>query len=323
MARMSLDASSAPVVGIDVSKDRLDVACLPQTVQSARSFDNTSDGHAQIVAWLAAATPKLVVIEATGGYHRVLVAALIAAALPVVVVNPRQVRDFARAVGVLAKTDRIDALVLARFGERVQPTQRPLPDQEIQAMADLLTRRRQLVEHRTAESNRMGQAQHTKVRASIRAVLRVIEQQIETIDHEIDDRIKGSPVWQHKLELMQSVPGVGAITARTLLVSLPELGTISRQSIAALVGVAPLNRDSGTLRGRRTIWGGRAVVRTALYMAALVATRFNPVLREYYRRLVAAGKPKKLALIATLRKLLVTLNAILRTNQPWRTTRVA
>ncbi len=310
----------AHVVGIDVSKDRLDVACLPETVLSSSAFENNASGHHAVVEMLRRLMPRLIVIEATGGYHRLLVAALAAARLPVVVVNPRQVRDFARAMGVLAKTDRIDAVVLARFGQKVDPQVRPLLDEQAAELQDLVARRRQLIELQTAEGNRLQQAATARIRSSIRAVLKTIEHQIQLIDDEIDDRIKGSPIWQHKVDLLTSVPGIGPQTARTLLVGLPELGQVSRQQIAALVGVAPLNRDSGTMRGRRTIWGGRAAVRSALYMAALVASRYNPVLKAYYQRLVAAGKAKKLAIIAVLRKLLVTLNAMLRTNTPWRTT---
>lgn len=310
----------ARVVGIDVSKDRLDVACLPETVLNSSTIDNNADGHRTVVEMLRRLAPRLIVIEATGGYHRLLVAALAAAGLPVVVVNPRQVRDFARAIGVLAKTDRIDAMVLARFGQKVDPPVRPLPDEQATVLQELVSRRRQLVELQTAEGNRLQQAATARIRSSIRAVLKTIERQIQLLDDELDDRIKGSPIWQHKVDLLTSVPGIGPQTARMLLVGLPELGQVSRQQIAALVGVAPLNRDSGTMRGRRTIWGGRATVRSALYMAALVASRYNPVLKAYYQRLVNAGKAKKLALIAVLRKLLITLNAMLRTNTAWRTT---
>lgn len=306
------------VVGIDISKDRLDVARLPAAVHACGAFDNDAKGHAALIAWLKEVSPRLIVLESTGGYQRVLVAALAAEGLPVVVVNPRQVRDFARALGVLAKTDAIDAMVLARFGEKVNPEVRPLPDAASTALIDLMARRRQLVELRTAESNRLGQAISPRIKTSIRAVLATIEKQITAIDDDLDDRIKKSPAWKEKEDLLTSVPGVGPLTARTLLACLPELGRISRQTVAALVGVAPLNRDSGMMRGKRTTWGGRGVVRSALYMAALVATRYNPVLRAHYAKLVAAGKAKKLALVACMRKLLVTLNALLRTRTPWR-----
>ena len=245
-------------------------------------------------------------------------AALAAAGLPVVVVNPRQVRDFARALGILAKTDAIDAQVLARFGQQVNPPLRPIADEQRTAMVDLLARRRQLIELRTAESNRLAQAATARIKSSIRAVLTVIEKQIAALDKDLDHHLQHRPVWQEKEDLLTTVPGIGKLTARTLLAGLPELGTCSRQAMAALVGVAPINRDSGTMRGKRTTWGGRQVVRSALYMAALVATRHNPVLKSQYQKLLAAGKAKKLALIACARKLLVILNAILRTRSPWR-----
>lgn len=312
--------ASALCVGIDVAKDRLDVACIPEMVLTHAAFANDAAGHAALVQMFKTLAPRLIVVEATGGYHRLLAAALGAAHLPLVIVNPRQVRDFARAMGILAKTDKIDALVLARFGEKINPQLRPLPDAQSSTFADLLSRRRQLVEMRTSELNRRQQCVDSKVKSSINAMLKTIERQITLIEQELDDQIKGSPLWQHKVDLLSSVPGIGAVVARTLLVDLPELGAISRQKIAALVGVAPLNCDSGTMRGKRMVWGGRAVVRRTLYMAALVGARFNPVLRRYYQRLVTAGKPKKAALIAVLRKLLVILNAMIRNNTPWRST---
>ena len=310
--------SVGSVVGIDISKDRCDVACLPEAVDVPCSLGNETRGHAALVARLKEIAPRLIVLESTGGLHRLLVAALAAASLPVVVVNPRQVRDFARALGVLAKTDAIDAMVLARFGEKMNPEIRPLPDAESSALTDLLARRHQLVELRTAESNRLGQATAPRIKACIRAVLATIEKQLASIDEDLDDRIKHSPVWKEKEDLLTSVPGVGPLTARTFLACLPELGTISRQAIAALVGVAPFNRDSGSMRGRRTIWGGRATVRSALYMATLVASRYNPIIKVSYAKLLAAGKPKKLALVACMRKLLTVLNAMLRNRTPWR-----
>jgi transposase len=309
---------SGCVVGIDISKDRCDVACLPEAVHVPSSVGNDAPGHAALVRRWKEIAPRLIVLESTGSLHRLLVAALAAASLPVVVVNPRQVRDFARALGVLAKTDAIDAVVLARFGEKVNPEIRSLPDAESSALTDLLARRHQLVELRTAESNRLGQATAPRIKASIRAVLTTIEKQIASIDDDLDNRITNSPVWKEKQDLLTSVPGVGRLTARTLLACLPELGTISRQAIAALVGVAPFNRDSGSMRGKRAIWGGRGGVRSALYMAALVATQYNPIVRAYYAKLLAAGKPKKLALVACMRKLLLMLNAMLRTRTPWR-----
>lgn len=232
---MAVMDEARAVVGIDISKDRLDVACLPAAVHALPAIDNGAKGHAALVAWLKEISPRLIVLESTGGYQRVLVAALAAASLPVVVVNPRQVRDFARAMGILAKTDAIDAMVLARFGDKVNPTLRPLPDAESSALVDLLARRRQLVELRTAESNRLGQATSPKIKASIRAVLATIERQLAAIDDDLDDRIKKSPAWKQKEDLLTSVPGIGPLTARTLLACLPELGTVSRQAIAALV----------------------------------------------------------------------------------------
>jgi transposase len=310
---------SRHIVGIDISKDRLDVACLPRAVAPA-AFDNDAEGHAALIAWLRPISPQLIVLESTGGYQRLLVAALAAAGLPVVVVNPRQVRDFARAMGILAKTDAIDAEVLARFGEKINPPLRPLPDKDASLLIDLLARRRQLVELQTAESNRLRQATASRIKASVRKVLTAIKRELASLEDEIDERIEGSPIWQAKEELLTSVPGVGRITSRTLLACLPELGSISRQTIAALVGVAPINRDSGTMRGKRTIAGGRKVVRSALYMATLVATRSNPVIRAQYLKLQATGKVKKLALVACMRKLLVILNAMIRTGKPWRST---
>ena len=306
------------VVGMDVSKDRLDVATWPESASGVSQFSNDPKGHDQLIAHLQKVSPRLIVLEATGGYQRSVVAALAAAGCPVVVVNPRQVRDFARAVGILAKTDALDAAVLARFGASINPTLRPLPDAQATTFGDLLARRRQLVELHGAESNRLAQAVAPKVKASIQAVLKVLKKQIESIDDDLDGLIQQCPCWQEKETLLTSVPGVGTQTARTLLACLPELGAISRQAVAALVGVAPLNRDSGTLRGKRSIWGGRKVVRTALYMATLVASRHNPVIKTQYQKLLAAGKSKKLALVACMRKLLIMLNAILRTKQQWR-----
>lgn len=308
----------AHVVGIDVSKHRLDIAHLHGDASLPTSVENTPEGHAALVDILCQNPPRLIVLEATGGYQRAVVAALAAAGLPVVVANPRQVRDFARGLGVLAKTDAIDAMVLARFAEKIDPPVRNLPDEAAQALADLLARRRQLVELRTAEKNRLQQASAPRIKASIRAVLTTLDAQIAALDDDLDGHIRRSPVWRAKENLLLGVPGVGAQTARTLLACLPELGTISRQAIAALVGVAPINRDSGAMRGQRTTWGGRKVVRSTLYMATLVASRHNPVIRAQYQRLLAAGKPKKVALVACMRKLLTILNAMLRTGQPWR-----
>lgn len=302
--------------GIDVSKDRLDVAFSDG--RSRPSVANDPTGHAGLVTIFTAQRPRRIVVEATGGYERAIVAELIAAGLSAVVVNPRQVRDFAKALGRRAKTDAIDAQVLAQFAEAIDPPLRPLDDPQTQALASLLARRRQLVGMHTAESNRLPHAHDRRVRQSIRNVLRLLEKQIAAMDDDLDGFIRQSPAWMEKVNLLSSVPGVGPQTARTLLAELPELGTASRQEIAALAGVAPYNRDSGQMRGQRSISGGRSVVRTALYMATLVATRYNPVIRNHSDRLQKAGKRKKVALVACMRKLLVMLNAILRTQKPWR-----
>jgi len=300
-------------VGIDVSKAQLDVA-LPDGTQV---WPNDPDGHQQLVEQLGKWPLQMVVLEATGGYERAITAELAAAGLPVVVVNPRQVRDFARATGRLAKTDQIDAAVLAEFGRAVRPEQRPLPDAETEKLREKLARRRQLVQMLSAESNRLQQAHEASVRKSIRHVQQTLTKQLAHIDEDLQQTIQQTPAWREKENLLRSVPGIGPQTALSLLVELPELGSCSRQQIAALVGVAPLNRDSGKFRGRRTTWGGRATVRKALYMATLVATRYNPRIRNHYQRLLKAGKRKKVALVACMRKLLCILNALLRDQKPW------
>jgi transposase len=260
---------------------------------------------------------ELIILEATGGYEAVVVAKLAAAALPVVVVNPRQVRDFAKSLGRLAKTDAIDARVLALFGERVRPAVRSLKDEQTRALEGLLARRRQLLEMIVAEQNRLIHAQGD-VRKSIEQTITFLKKQLQRLDRDLDDSIHASPVWREKEALYRGVPGVGPQMTATLLACLPELGQLNRRQISALVGVAPFNRDSGTLRGRRTIYGGRATVRGALYMATLVATRHNPVIRAFYQHLLAQHKPKKLALVACMRKLLVILNTMAKTHEPWR-----
>lgn len=310
-------AASAPAaVGIDIAKYQLDVA--DTDTQQHWTVPNDPDGHAQLRQRLEKLKPKVIVLEATSGYERPVACELAAAGLPVVVVNPRQVRDFARAIGRLAKTDAIDALILAQFGAAVKPKIRPLPDEESEALRELIARRRQLVRMCTSESNRLQQARSAKVRKSIQRVLTLLEQQRKKIDDDLDKRIRQSPVWREKYDLLTGVPGIGPQTARTLLIELPELGRASRQQIAALVGVAPLNRDSGLMRGRRTTWGGRANVRSALYMATLVAVRHNPRLRVMYERLLERGKRKKVALIACMHKLLTIINAMIREGKPWR-----
>lgn len=304
-------------VGIDVSKDWLDVHVLDSF---ADRCENTTEGLQGMVQRLSALGVERIVLEATGGYERLAVAKLAASGLPVVVVNPRQVRDFAKALGKLAKTDRIDAEVLARFAEAVRPEVRPLLDQSQQKLRETLARRSQLIGMRTMESNRLKLAQTKSVRADVEAVVKFLDKRLQTIDAELDELIKDSPAWQEKTDLLKSVPGIGNQTARTLVAELAELGTASRQQIAALVGVAPMNRDSGLQRGRRTTIGGRATVRRALYMATLVATRFNSVIRAHYKKLLSVGKQKKVALVACMRKMLSILNAMLRKRQSWKNT---
>jgi len=305
----------APIyVGIDVAKDRLDVAQRPGT--EAWWVTNDDRGIADLVARLKALRPTLVVLEATGGVELPLVGALAAVGLPVVVVNPRQTREFARATGRLAKTDAIDAQVLARFAEAVRPALRPLPDAASQQLSGLVARRRQVIEMLTAEKNRLRTAAPA-VRDHIKEHILWLERSLSDLDSELGQAIHSSDIWRAQDNLLQSAPGVGPVLSTTLLAELPELGSLNRKEIAALVGVAPLNRDSGTLRGRRTVWGGRSQVRAALYMAALVASRFNPVIRAFYQRLEAAGKPKKVALTACMRKLLTILNAMMRHQAPW------
>jgi transposase len=307
-----------PTVGIDVSKAQLDVAV--GSAGAVHAFSNDAAGHRELVLRLREARPARVVVEATGGYERAAVAALAAAALPVVVVNPRRAREFARASGVLAKTDRLDARVLARYGETLRPEPRPLPTPEQRALEDLVARRAQLVGMLTEEKNRLSQAASARVRKSIEAIIRALLQQIGRAEEDIARAVESSPVWKDAAERIDSVPGVGFKTACVLLADLPELGALSRQRIAALVGLAPINRDSGKMRGHRHIAGGRASVRTALYMAALSAVRYNPVIKAFYDRLVSAGKAKKAALTAAAHKLLTILNAMLREKTTWRAT---
>jgi transposase len=245
-----------------------------------------------------------------------VVAALAAAALPLVVVNPRQVRDFAKATGQLAKTDQLDARAVAHFAEAVRPAPRPLPDAQTEELRALLARRRQLIAMRTAEQNRLENAPH-RLRADIEAHITWLTQRVATLDDDLDTTLRASPVWRERETLYRGVPGIGPVCARTLILDLPELGTLSRQRIAALVGVAPFNRDSGTLRGTRTTWGGRAHVRATLYMSTLVAVRYNPILKRFYERLRTAGKVAKVALTACMRKLLTILNAMVKHQKPW------
>jgi transposase len=267
------------------------------------------------------APPALVLLEATGGFERPVAAALAATGIPVAVVNPRQAHDFARATGRLAKTDRIDVEVLARFGEAVRPTPKPIPDREAREFCAILARRRQIVEMLSAEKNRLGATISKPIKKRIEAHIRWLEKELAcTDDDDLDERVDENPTWRENEALLKSVPGVGPVLARTLLAALPELGgeKFSPKQLAALVGVAPLKRDSGMLRGRRTVWGGRERVRDALYMGSLAATRFNPTTKEFYERLCAAGKPKKVALVACMRKLLFILKATLKNRTPWR-----
>ncbi len=305
------------VIGIDVAKQELVVAARPS---GGRWTVSNDDGGVQVLTErLRSDAPELIVLEATGGYELMSVTALVAAGLPVVVVNPRQVRDFARATGQLAKTDRIDAEILALFGERVRPAVRPLADADAHELAGLLARRRQLLEMLGAERNRLGQvfAGGPVVRKSLRQHIRYLEKQLGGVDGDLAALIRRTPAWRERDDLLRSVPGVGPIVSYTLVAELPELGQLSRREIAKLVGVAPLSRESGTLRGRRFVQGGRAQVRAVLYMGALVASQHNPRIRVFYRRLVAQGKPKKVALVACMRKLLTMLNAMARTGEPW------
>ncbi len=307
--------SSSYALGLDVAKASVVLASEPAGLTG--QFPTDVAGLHALVAACQAHPVTLVVLEATGGYEAPIAAALATVGLPVAIVNPRQVRAFAQALGRLAKTDRVDAEVLALFAARVRPTPRPLPDEATAELEALLGRRRQLLEMLHAERQRLPRARGRAVRRNLRAHIRWLERSGIDADAELETLIQQSPLWRVQDQLLQSVPGVGPTLARTLLGLVPELGQLDRHQIAALVGVAPLARDSGTLRGRRTCWGGRPAVRTVLYMAALTAARYNPVFREFYQRLRAAGKPAKVALTAVARKLLIVLNAILRDQRPW------
>lgn len=305
-------------VGIDVSKARLDV--FQSVGDVVGTFDNDDDGIAALLKELVSAKPTLIVLEATGGLQRALVAQLVAAQLPVSVVNPRQVRDFAKASGQLAKTDALDARVLARFAAAMKPAPRAVPDAAAQDFADQLARRRQLVEMLAMEKNRLQQAPSKIIRKDITKHIDWLKNRLRATEDGLRRAVEASPVWQAKQDLLTEVKGVGDVTALTLLGELPELGQLDRKAIAALVGVAPLNCDSGTLRGRPRVWGGRARVRQALYMATLTAVRYNPTLHRFYTRLRQAGKVPKVAIVACMRKLLTILNAMVRDNAPWRET---
>jgi transposase len=302
-------------VGIDVSKASLDVAVEPTHVRWQVANDEA--GIQQLVERLGQLHPERIVLEATGGYELSALAALGCAELPAVAVNPRQVRDFAKAVGRLAKTDVLDAQLLAQFAAVVKPALRPLPDAATRELAGLLARRRQLIEMRTAETNRLSLAVEA-VRPDIREHLRWLDKRISQFDRELHDRLRASPLWREKEDLLRGIPGVGPVLSVTLLADVPELGSVSHRKLAALVGVAPFNCDSGKSTGQRRIWGGRAAVRAALYMASCSAVRHNPLIRALYERLVASGKRKKVALVACMRKLLSICNAIIASRTPWR-----
>ena len=302
-------------VGIDVAKDRLDVHVRPS--DEAFSVARDSEGLAALMQRLGPLHPYLVVLEATGGFEQTLAAALVSEAMPLAVVNPRQIRDFARATGQLAKTDALDAKAIARFAEAIKPEPRPVPDEQARALGELVARRRQVIEMMIAERNRRRQLSSRRLIKSVDRLLAVLQKELSELEQEVGEGIRGTPAWRERDELLRSVPGIGNVVARTLIADLPELGRLGRKQIAALVGIAPLNRDSGRMHGKRTTWGGRAKVRSALYMAALVASRRNPVLKAFYQRLISFGKPKKLALIAVMRKLLTILNAMVRDNKRW------
>lgn len=301
-------------VGIDVSKKKLDVSTLHRGEH--RTVRHDEEGIRSICEQLLVLRPTLIVMEATGGYERELAVALVLAGLPVAVVNPRQVRDFAKAMGMLAKTDKVDAGVLALFGERIKPEPRGVPEKEVRELDALITRRTQLKEMLTAEKNRMGVAPRP-VRPSILKHVRWMESQVEELEAELNQVIQASPIWRAKEDLLISVPGIAHVTAQSLIAMLPELGHVTAKRAAALVGVAPFARDSGTKKGKRSIWGGRASLRAALYMATLSAIRWNPVIRAHFKQLKDRGKLFKVAMVACMRRLLTILDAMVRKNQRW------
>jgi transposase len=303
-------------VGIDVSKKHLDVSVRPG--DEFFRVSNDDPGIADLVQRLIDSHPQLILLEASGGYEILAAAALRQADLPAQIINPRQVREFARSTGKLAKTDKIDASVLAHFAQLLQPPLRPWPEAQQQELAALMTRRRQLVEMVVMEKNRLATAWSPKVRKSLQVHLQALQEQLNELEQDLNDFIRRTPLYLAKDQLLQTVPGVGALTSQSLMAWLPELGTLNRKQIAALVGVAPFNRDSGHMRGRRTVWGGRKQIRSSLYMATIAACRFNPAIQNFYQRLLQAGKRKKVALTACMRKLLTILNAVLKHQQPWR-----
>jgi transposase len=304
-------------VGIDVSKHTLDVLVRP--TGEYFQADNSPDGIAQLRQRLLELCPALVVLEATGGYEREAAIALVLGGMPVAVVNPRQVRDFAKSMNRFGKTDRVDAGVIAMFGEKLNPEARGVPEKEVRELDALVTRRQQLIDMRTAEKNRAGLAPASQ-KLRIKDHIRYLDAQIDTVNEELESAIQESRVWQARNELLTSVPAVGPVTSSTLIARLPELGRLTNKAIAALIGVAPFAVDSGKYKGQRKIWGGRADVRTALYMSTISAVRCNPTIRAHYQQLIGRGKLPKVALIACMRKLLIILNAMVRTNQAWRST---
>ncbi|BBL80531.1 IS110 family transposase ISMno7 [Rubrobacter xylanophilus DSM 9941] len=316
---MSSGSEPGPYVGIDVSKGRLDV-CVRRggARQEGFAVANDQEGIDALARRLLGTPPALVVLESSGGFERPAATTLAREGVAVAVVNPRQARDFARATGRLAKTDRLDAEALARFAEAVRPEPRALPDEEALLLGEILDRRRQIVGMLVAEKNRLSTLASEPVRRRVRAHVRWLEKELDRTDCDLQAAVEASETWRENEALLRSVPGVGPVLARTLLAELPELGTLTHRRLAALAGVAPFSRDSGTLRGRRAVWGGRARVRGALYMGALVAARHNPTIREFYERLVKKGKPKKVALVACMRKLLAILNAVMRDRTGWR-----
>lgn len=302
-------------VGIDISKDRLDVHIQP--TQEDFSLAHDEAGVAELVRRLQGLTPQLVVMEATGGYESPVAAALGTAGVPVAVVNPRQIRDYARATGQLAKTDRLDARIIALFAATVRPPVRPLPDAQAQQLGEVTARRRQLIDMLGAEVNRRRLLRDERLRERLNAHIAWLEEAVREVDDDLRRLVRASALWRETDDLLRSAPGIGPVTSCTLIAELPELGHLDRRRIAALVGVAPFNRDSGTMRGRRLVSGGRAQVRTVLYMATLVAVRRNPVIAAFYQRLRAGGRPGKVALVAAMRKFLTILNAIVRERRPW------
>jgi transposase len=303
-------------VGIDVSKAWLDIAVHER--ETCWRAGNNEQGIADLVVELRKLAPALVLLEATGGFEMLLVAEMANAGLPVVVSNPRRVRAFARSTGRLAKTDKLDAKLLAHFAAAVRPPVRTLPSEEEEQLTGLLTRRRQIVDMLTVEKNRLHTVRPA-LRSDIEEHITWLQEKLSKLDEEIDQFVQATPLWKEKDAILRSVPGVGRVTSSTLLGMLPELGKLNRQQIAALVGVAPVNKDSGRKQGKRRVYGGRADVRSVLYMAALAAKKYNPVIKKFYERLIKQGKEKKVALTACMRKLLVILNVMMRTNEPWRT----